>query len=70
MDHKYYLFFSLFLICVIVYFSVINTARSTETFISHETMNKHKRNLRIAYTPYLKMAKRYAPFHFGLLDKF
>jgi uncharacterized protein (UPF0333 family) len=68
MKRKYYLLISLFLVFVIVYFSSINIQNGKETFISHTTINKHKRNLRIASTPYLKLVKKYAPFHFGLLD--
>ena len=79
MKSRYYFPVAIFLIVVLVYFSSINlplvqnnknnnNTSSKEGFISTSTFNKHRRNLRLASKPYLKMAKKYAPFHFGLLD--
>lgn len=73
----YYLPMALFLIAVIIYFSSINlplaqnnndNTSSKEGFVSTSLFNKNKRQLRLASKPYLKMAKKYVPFHFGLLD--
>ena len=78
MKHFYYLPMALFLVAVIIYFSSINlplaqnnkdnNTSNKEGFISTSTFNKNKRKLRLASKPYLKMAKKYVPFHFGLLD--
>jgi len=77
MNHKYYIWVAVFLICVIVYFSsrnVIlaqkNQLSEKEAFISHTAMNKHKRKLRLASKPYVKLAKKYVPDPFGVLSKF